>query len=304
MPGVNVPPGYIRPDPSPGPNLPTLKKSAVVPLNDGTERRYPTIADYVDYYVAQGLVRDLNDLIENYPHLINEIFFQWMATGQLGCLFAAKLAKKPRENRWLPIVVPHALDQPRELGDFLNAQLDTASENHEAAVVIFPDTNGPDKIVALVNALCNDPSERWYRTDDGIDPDPSGNLGLIGLRWILGDGRCVNYVLGFASLDSMPVTRHSPFTALFFRIGSEKRTPSHRENGLVQVHLADLDSTFHPQSLHDSVWEATKRHRAKHVEPQLAPAARARVTFAVPRSLTGALCPAKQVTLEKDDLHG
>jgi hypothetical protein len=59
-----------------------------------------------------------------------------------------------------------------------------------------------------------------------------------------------------------------PFTALFLRLIETKRTPLHRENGLVQVYLTDLDSTFHPQKMHDHVWELTKRYRANRVEPK------------------------------------
>src|SRR5271170_5257273 len=185
MPGVPVPPGYIRPDPTPDPELPTLKKSVVGKLNDGTERHYPGLSDYIDHLVAQGLVRDVDDLIQNYSHLIGEIFFQWVSTGQLGCLFAAKLAKKPRENRWLPIVQLQALSEGPRLGQLLNTHLDAASGNHEAAVIIFPDVATESDVVGLVNSLCADPSDRWYRTNDGIDPDPTGALALIGLRWVL-----------------------------------------------------------------------------------------------------------------------
>jgi hypothetical protein len=81
---------------------------------------------------------------------------------------------------------------------------------------------------------------------------------LIGLRWVLKDDTAVNYVLGFASIPSMPLTRQSPFTALFLRIKDEKRTPSDLEDGRVQVHLADLDSTFGSQAAHDKVLELTK----------------------------------------------
>jgi len=98
MPGVPVPPGYVRPDPEPASHLPTIGRSAVVILNDGSEQRYSTCSDYVDYYVSQGIVRDLEDLVNNYSQLIAEAFFQWISSGRLGCLFAAKLAKRPREN--------------------------------------------------------------------------------------------------------------------------------------------------------------------------------------------------------------
>lgn len=301
MPGVNVPPGFVRPDPEPEPDLPTIRKSVSATLNSGSILRYSTLTDYVDCLIAQGAVRDVDDLIQNYPQLIGEIFFQWVSTGQLGCLFAAKLARKPRENRWLPIIQIGALEEGERLGGFLNAQLDAASERHEAAVIIFPDVNGAGQVIKLVNTLCSDPSGRWYRTENGIDPDPAGRLSLIGLRWILRDDRSVNYVLGFSALPTMPLTRQSPFTALFFRIISTKRTPAHREEGRVQVHLADLDSTFYPQQRHDQVWELTKKYRADRVEQVFAPVARARVTFAVPAELAPTLCAAKAVALEKDD---
>lgn len=299
MPGVPVPPGFIRPDPEPGPDLPTITKSVVAKLNDGTQRQYSNISDYVGCLVEQGIVRDLNDLIQNYTHLIGEIFFQWVSTGQLGCLFAARLAKRPRENRWLPIVQLEALSEGERLEGLLNTHLDAAGDGHEAAVVILPDVNGEQEVVSLVNTLCSDPSGRWYRTDDGIDPDPSGTLSLIGLRWVLRSNNSVNYVLGFSSLPTMPLTRQSPFTALFFRIKEKKRTPADQEDGRVQVHLADLDSMFHPQERHDQVWELTKKVRANHVEPNMTAAARARVTFSVSPKAAKLLSPPRKVKREK-----
>src|ERR1700683_4467110 len=160
MPGVPTPPGYFLPDPEPNPNLPTLNKSKVCPLNDGTERNFPELCDYLQSYVSHGIIKDLDDLVQNYAHLIGEIFFNWVSTGQLGCLFAAKLAKKPRENRWFPIVQLGALSEGNGLGELLNARLDAAGETNEAAVIIFPDVNGQEDIVSLVNALCADPSGR------------------------------------------------------------------------------------------------------------------------------------------------
>jgi len=111
----------------------------------------------------------------------------------------------------------------------------------------------------------------------------------------------VNYVLGFADIETMPQTRRSPFTALFLRITDEKKTPAHREDGRVQVHLADLDSTFHPQLTHDKVSEATKKARTNQVEPHLSFAAKAKVTFSIGRDEVGDLCDPRTVTLEKEE---
>jgi hypothetical protein len=298
MPGVPTPPGHIRPDPEPRPDLPTLGQSTVCKLNDGTERQFPALCDYLQHYVSQGIVRDRQDLVENYGHLISEIFFNWVTTGQLACLFAVKLAKKPRENRWFPIVKLEALNDGEQLGPNLSAYLDAASENHEASAIILPDVVGQQDIVKLVNLLCADPEQRWYRTEDGIDKDPSGKLTFVGLRWILKSGASVNYVLGFTDIETMPQTRRSPFTVLFLRIKEDKRTEERREDGRMQVHLADLDSTFTPQKIHDTVAEATKKTRKNLVEPHLNLAARARVTFSIATAEAHELCAPRIVKLE------
>ncbi len=302
MPGVPTPPGYSRPkpDPVPDPKLPTLNRSLSVRLNDGKQRHYPTLSDYVDVFVRQGLVKDLADLVSNHSNLINEVFFQWVATGQLGCLFAVKLAKAPRENRWYPIVLLNAVDEGDALGGLLNKLLDDASEREEAAVVIFPDVETEDQIVSIVNNLCSDTSGRWYRTCDGIKPDPAEGTELIGLRWVLKNDKHVNFVLGFANIPTMPLTRRSPFPALFLRIREAKLTPIVKEDGRVQVHLADLDSTFPSQEIHDAVSSQTKLVRANMVEPHMNNMAKAKVTFSVSKAAAKSLCVPKTVTLEEE----
>lgn len=297
MPGVSDSPGFIRPDPKPNPDLPNLKKSGARTLNDKREYRYSTLTDYIDHYIATGLAKDLPDLINNHSHLIAEIFFRWISTGQLGCIFALRLAQSPRENRWLPIVIPEALKE-ETLGSFLNANLDAAGDSHEAAAVILPYVKTEEDIVALVNELCNDPSGRWYWTEDGISPDPNGAVKLIGLRWILKSDQSVNYVLGFASVPNMPFTRQSPFTAIFLRIRDHKMTSIERESGRIKVHLADLDSRLESQELHNEYLELTKPYRANRVEPHMLPVARAKVTFAVSPRVAEGLCAPRKVEIE------
>jgi hypothetical protein len=297
MPGVPDSPGFIRPDPKPNPDLPSLKKSGTHTLNDGHAFHFSTLSDYVDHLVASGFAKDLPDLINNHSHLIAEIFFRWISTGQLGCIFALRLAQSPRENRWLPIVIPET-PKGESLGSFLCANLDAAGESHEAAAVILPYVKTEEDIVAFVNDLCGDPSGRWYWTEDGISPDPSGTVKLIGLRWILKSNESVNYVLGFASVPSMPFTRQSPFTAIFLRIKGDKMTPIEREEGRIKVHLADLDSRLESQELHEKYLELTKPYRANRVEPHMFPVARAKVTFAVSPEAARALCPPRRVEIE------
>ena len=283
-----------QPDPEPHADLPVLKRSSTLTLSNGATASFPALQDYVDQLVSEGSIRDKQDLVRNYDHLVGEIFLNWVSAGQTSCLFAARLARKPRQARWLPIVQLDALTTP-DLAEFLNAQLDAAARTHEAVALIFPDVSSPEDVVALCNRLCEDPSGRWYRAaaDDGA----AGDLALIALRWVLPTGRSVNHVLGFAPLATTPATRRGPFTALVLRVLDEKRTPARQEDGRVQVHLADLDSGIRPQELHDRVWEATKQKKSLHVEPHLAVGARARVTFSVPAELRAHLADAREVAI-------
>lgn len=267
-------------------------------MNDGKEKRFPSLQDYVDQLIAQGIVKDVDDLVANYSHLIGELFINWIATGQVGCLFAVKLARKPRENRWVPIVNLGALSHGDRLDEVLNQQLDAVAEHHEAAVLIFPDIKTDTEIAQLVSKLCSGQSGRWYRTE--YAPSENDGIKLIELRWILPSNQSVNLVLGFASLPSMPVTRRSPFTALFLRIKDDKRQAHEWEDERMIVHLADLDSTFRPQKWHESVWNTTKAMKLNYVQPELRFAARAKITFAIASAAAAGELPApRQTTIRK-----
>ena len=281
-----------EPDPEPHEDLPVLRRSYTLHLADGSSASFPSLDDYVDQLVTEGTVRDRDDLVRNYDHLVAEIFLNWVSAGQTGCLFAARLARRPRQARWLPIVQLDALRTP-ELPQFLNVQLDAAARSHEAVALVFPDITTAAEIVVLCNRLCEDRSGRWYRVESGS----ADGLALIGLRWVLSSGTSVNHVLGFAPLPTAPATRRAPFTALVLRVVDDKRTPSKQEDGRVQVHLADLDSGLRPQELHDRVWRATETKKALYVEPTLAAGARARVTFSIPADVGEQLCAAREVTV-------
>ncbi|MCH8344300.1 MAG: hypothetical protein IH983_09945 [Planctomycetes bacterium] len=286
------------PDPEPDDQRPILRRSLNVQVNDGTTKSFPTLDDYVAQLVANGVIRDKVDLIRNYEQLVWEIFFNWISTGQTACLFAAKLAGKPRPARWVPFVELDALSTP-DLGDVLNTRLDAASNCHEAVMFIFPDIGTPEGVVDLVNRLCS--NQRWYCTNDRLEPAPEDTC-LVGLRWILPSDKSVNHVLGFAPFSTMPLTRRGPFVGLVLRIGDRLRArpPRKLENGRVQVHLADMDSLTPRQERHDQMWEQTEANKDLYVEPELALAAKAHVTFSLPLELNCHLVEPKSVIIVEE----
>lgn len=286
-------------------------RSLAIPLANGTCRHVSTIDDYVAWYVRLGLVQDKRELLDSKNLLLSELFFDWIKQLQLGCLFAARLARGDGKDRvptkgavpfavpapWLTHVERGAHANPT-LGDKLNYLLDAAvRENEEAAQIVFPDLETPSQLIQLVNNLCA--HERWYWNEiPWRDGEPQARL--IGLRWILPSGKSVNHALGFANISTMPITRRSPLPALILRTSDFKRTPEAQEAGRVPVHLADMDSRIRPQAKHDSLWERTRQLKADLVEPSLKSAARARITFAIGFREAESLVPPRTVEMTEN----
>jgi hypothetical protein len=218
---------------------------------------------------------------------ITNAFFGWIRGGGSGCLFAYRFSTDPASpDYWASSVVPGRQDYAQIATD-IDAFFQGAIGKAEAAQVILPGISTPDDIVDLVNALCAMPS--W--TCSATEKD--GHL-LIGLRWLLPDDRHVNWVLGFADLTSMPVTRRSPYTALIVRLGAPGRAPAialekpneanerQLDRNRIPVHLADMAVEW-ADDLIRRVWRGTQKKKAEKIEGDtMAGAAKAKVTFALP----------------------
>ncbi|MDA2933380.1 hypothetical protein MYX82_03450 [Acidobacteria bacterium AH-259-D05] len=265
-----------------------------VTLSDGTKRSFPTLDDYVAWYVAQGHVDDKKDLTENKVHLIPEIFYDWVRRGQVSCYFAVRLAANAASTfnvakdsvGWDPFVFPHGLENPN-LAERINAILIETCTISEGVLLIFPGIETAEDLVCLINKLCEDELWSWTR----IPWEGDEKFCLVGLRWLLPSGKSVNHVLGFSSLPSMPITRRAPFTALVLRVRDKKRTQAkQRENDRTPVHLADMKSPFEIKNTHDVIWRLTEEYKSKIIEPEMVPTARARITFSLPLELMEHLC--------------
>ena len=101
----------------------------------------------------------------------------------------------------------------------------------------------------------------------------------------VGPGRTVTWVLGFAPLPSMPVTRRAPFTAIILRTVTdygeiERKT----ERDRTVVHLAD----YCPKK-GGAKWAKTSEMRRALVEESRDEWAKAKVAFALPSEAVGDL---------------
>ena len=154
----------------------TLHKSLLRVLPDGTTRRFRTLDDLVNVFIEKGHIKSKQDLFENHPDLITDMFYEWVRSGQLACHYAVNLASEPRDYGWNANVMFGALAL-----DDLNHQISSIllEDESEAVQFIFPDINSPQDVVRLINCLCHDPS---WRCEEIPWEDGTPEKLLLGLR--------------------------------------------------------------------------------------------------------------------------
>lgn len=272
-----------------GIDLRNVEYSGTGDLPDGQSFSYPTLDDYVNQLIGQEAIASKSDLLTNPDNdqAIGAILLHWSRFTFAGCLFAAHLAKGHVAAKWNTAIV--RLTGPiSEFSAAIDSHLLSACEQKtEAVQLIFPEVFTADELVNLVNLLCA--KRNWYWT---CVPWRYGDAEakLIGLRWTLpSNSRVVNYTLGFAPLETMPLTRRAPFTTLVLRTSDRIRRPpagtdsSGRklEADRVAVHLADMNSRIRAPERNSRFWTKTKAMKQERVGKDTS-TARARVTFAVP----------------------
>lgn len=222
------------------------------------------------------------------PELIEEvapeIMFKWARGGQLGCHFAQIMARQPAEYGWWSVML-RGLHHGADLNTRLAPILQQAAANHDALQLVFPERelNTVAGVVTLINELCDDSA--WYWEEIPLEDGASQDEVLLGLRWRIPGTQCASWVLGFADLPTMPFTRRAPFLALIMRT---KPAPAGDEVP-TRAHLAHMDHKLDKAS-HDSIWAKTEQTKALLIGDEMPHAARAKVTFCLPRRSLKRLC--------------
>ena len=249
-----------------------MRKSLEISGNDGKVHTFPTLDDFQQQY--PGLVRADGSYD---PRLVVEVFRQWFLSGQSSCMFAGDMAKKPTALRtdWVSTCVPARVSD----GAMRKMFGQTVGLNPKASQIIFPYARTTEDVAELLGQLTR--QDGWYAVELGVVEDVT----LIGLRWSgVGEGY-VTWVLGFAPLPTMPVTRRAPFTAIILRTvtdhGEIKRKT---ERDRTVVHLAD----YCPRK-GGAKWDKTSEMRRALVEESRDLWAKAKVAFALPSEAVGDL---------------
>ena len=217
--------------------------------------------------------------------------FRWLIKGEAGCIFAAKLALRDKESKFGALDLP-GTSLTATQKQILNATLRAAPQHHEAMALTFPDIKSPEQIVNLISELCS--MQSWYCYEVPWLPGSAPDALLLGLRWILPDDKRVAFALGFANINTMPVTRRAPHTMLAFRVGlpgpappigtrnPNEVTTRSLERGRMPVHLADMPTLLQNDQQIEKMWDQTQKFKQKKLQGQKLVEARAKVTFALP----------------------
>lgn len=190
---------------------------------------FPTRLDYLTYYAASGLVYDLDEAA------IIAIQRDWHSRGQNGCVFAMHAARKLSAEQWR-----HEIHCDLADADTLRQRIAAAvaDPGNEILSLIFPAIVNPVDVRRLVDIIM---AAGCYQATATLDGSP-----LVTLRYQLGD--VASWIIGFAPVQTLPLTRRAPFAELAIRT-KPKSGPKHPalNNDPAQAHLADVDLGFIPE---------------------------------------------------------
>lgn len=250
--------------------------------------KFSSYEDYLNHLVRHGVVIDEPELL-NRPDLVTAIQADWHQKGQNGCNFARLLSRDAPGHGWATVVVPGGTarwdpDVLYSLGEKVRDAV--ADPAYTALSVIFPEVREPQTLVSLVHRLAELPD--WSMETDFIPASTFGDDQLVRvmLRVRLNWEEVISWVLGFGPFDFLPVTRRAPFTEIALAVkpkGAPARSPYlNADPGL--AHLADLPLDV-PAATFDKLLDSTASRKRILLGGVENPAAKARVTFAVPTEL-------------------
>ena len=259
------------------------------PIDDGPTRRFPAKSELIDRLVEKGLVADEAHLLAKRPDLVSVVMLDWIQSTQPGCVFAVHLAKRRDSAGWTNVVLPdHVSDH--EFQAVVDAVLCPPSPESEMIMVTFPWVERPEDLAEVIRQLGNCTGWSWEDSVsfDGLGPEEL----LVELRWLLPSGEAKSWVLGFAPFDFMPFTRRAPYAAIVMRPVEPPEWQQRPEDDLAPVHLAQVPHFFGERGRYKGeIWTETERQRAQLLGGELVHAAKAHVTFALPRMLEGIARP-------------
>lgn len=237
----------------------------------------PTRSDY-EAYLREHSVLAENETLTDRPELSDAIYRDWQRRPQVACVFARQIASRPGEYGVESVIV--AEDPSAQMTGMIDATAEavvSARGTHEGLTVLLPKLIDSNLLVAFCKRL-GARNGNW-RIQAVYNPSDRLNRVHVSVRFALGDNVEAE-ILGFGPFTFLPATRRAPITTLEFRTKKEGAKPRGGSKS-ERSHLADIPW---PKSNKQSLWTKTETARRTVLGGDDS-AARARITFAIPRPL-------------------
>ena len=240
----------------------------------------PSRSDYESYLREHEVLGEQETFFDK-TDLSATIYRDWQRRSQVACVFARKIAVRPGKYDVQTKIIEQ--DPVKEMTQVVAATADAVNNacgNHEALTVLVPKLVDSKALVAFCKRL-GARNGRWS-IEAVFNPSDRLERVHMSLRYVL-EQNIHAEILGLGPFNFLPSTRRAPITALEIRTktkGHKKRGGSH----ISRSHLADINWPNVKQKTRDKDWEQSKRARLQALGGDDS-AARARITFAIPRSL-------------------
>ena len=243
---------------------------------------YPSRHDYESYLYEHGYVNELVWCWDE-PELVKYAQRHWHHAGQNGCVFAQSIAYRQESIGWRSEVVYDLSDINLAI---LDQQIASAidDQTNEVYSLLFPRITTDIDLVNLIN---------WLTSSKYINIEHEANHGDytgLGLRLPLGKNKDVlSWLVGFAPLNYLPITRQSPIAEIAIRTKIKPENIFYRLNqNTKEAHLADVPLGYNDKVM-ERLWLATKNHTSELLggDEQRAneKLASAKITIAVPSNI-------------------
>ena len=240
----------------------------------------PSRSDY-ELYLREQRVLDEDETLADRVDLAEAIYRDWQRRVQVACVFARRIATQPRKFGVHTVVVKG--DPVTEMTGAIDATAAAAKAargTHEALTVLIPKLINSKVLVALCKRL-GARNDDWTITAT-FNPSDKLERVHVSLRYVLRTDVHAE-ILGFGPFNFLPATRRAPISALEIRTktkGSKKRGHS----AVARSHLADIPWRGAGDAWVNRAWKTTEEARRTVLGGDDS-AARARITFAIPRPL-------------------
>lgn len=240
----------------------------------------PSRSDY-EAYLREHRVLDEQDTLANRPDLSESVYRDWQRRSQVACVFARRIATQPGKFDVKTVVVSeNPAEEMTGSIDKTAVAVIAARGSSEALTILFP--NLVDS--TLLAAFCKRLGARNGNWRIEAVPNPSDRLDRVHVSLLFSLSKVVEAeILGFGPFTFLPATRRSPITALEIRT----KTKGHKTRGRSETarsHLAEIPWKGASDAWFDRTWKQSEEARRAILGGDDS-AARARITFAIPRPL-------------------